>query len=564
MTEERWLDSAHRPDQSSTRPMASLYCAAAFVLGATLCLSFPLKLPIGAFYWDVAVYSDAFHRIGLGQAPALDFFAPVGPLGYYAGFLLDRLFPIAHPLFIANWALLPVVLPLALVVIWQRGARDHALGLLLPFLVLVALPINLSIFYPGPGLDGFGAYNRHAAALLYWLIATLIFVQSARGRTVLVAVFMLALFLTKITGAAVGAILVGYACLAGRLRVMEAGAAALACIAALALLDLPMGLIRAYVGDILTLLRLNSETLLPRLLTVASANFGIVLPASALIGLLLWAEWRSDEGNAWERLRRVVAGPAGWLAAVMAALAVFETQNTGSLEFIGLWPVLYLLLTQWRRQARPFGPVVVVLALAVVLPSLMQSLQRGARALAGMAGDVVALPAPEVGPLGRVSLKRGLAERAELMLQLYPRHAATFAGYADRGLEPSSLFYAEPDNQATWLLEVRQGLLALRDWEAREQRRLNGVFTLDFVEPFNALLGRGPVHGVPLGITPGRNLPPLDERVLASLAATDAILVPKCPLTPARLTLASHYAPALVGRRPVALAPCWDMYVTAR
>jgi hypothetical protein len=535
-----------------------------FAAGAIVALSLPLRLPLGAFYWDVAVYLDAFQRIRLGQSPAIDFFAPVGPLGYYLGALLHHIFPNAQPMLLVNWAILPIVLPLAIAVLRQREANSHALALILPFLIFAALPINLSIFYPAPGLDGFGNYNRHTALLLYWLIATVLFVQSPRPRTILVAAFMLTLFLTKITGAVVGSMIVGYACLTGRLRLVEAATAAAACILALLVIDWPTGLVRAYLGDILTLLSLNTDTLLPRLLTVASAKFGVVLPASGLVALLLWIGLREGQGSSLAKFRRTMAGPAGWLAVALFALAVFETQNTGSLDFIALWPVLLLVLQQWRLRSDPIKPAVVALTLAVALPSLVLCIERGARALAGAAGDVVALPAPELGPLARVSVKRGLAERAAIMLDLYPAHAETFRALTDKGLEPSAILYAEIDYQATWLLEVRQGLLALRDWEAREQRRLNGVFTLDFVDPFNALLDRSAPRNVPIGIVPGRNLPELTESTLASLADTDAILSPKCPQTPARAALARHYAPSLADRRHVELSPCWDMYLKAR
>lgn len=548
----------------SAAQLLPLLLVATFTAGALVALSLPLRLPLGAFYWDVAVYLDAFHRIGLGQAPAIDFFAPVGPLSYYTGALLQQAFPDAQPMLLVNWAILPVVLPLAITVLYQPGANSHALALLIPFLIFAALPINLSIFYPAPGLDGFGNYNRHTALLLYWLVATILFVQPSRTRTVLVAAFMLALFLLKITGAVAGAVIVGYACLTGRLRIVDALAAAAASILALLVIDWPTGLVRAYLDDILTLLSLNTDTLLPRLLTVASAKFGVVLPASALVAVLAWIGLREGEGSSLQRTRRMLAGPAGWLAVTLFALTLFETQNTGSLEFIALWPVLLLVLQQWRLRRDPIKPVVVALTLAVALPSLMLCIERGARALAGAAGDVVALPAPELGPLGRVSVKRGLAERAAIMLDLYPTHAETFQALTDLGLEPSAILTAEIDYQATWLLEVRQALLALRDWEAREKRRLNGLFTLDFVDPFNALLDREAPRYVPIGITPGRNLPELTESALAAFADTDAILSPKCPLTPARAELARHYAAALADRRRIELSPCWDMYLKVR
>lgn len=537
---------------------------AGFAAAAIMALTLPLRLPLGSFYWDMVVYLDAFQRIGTGQAPALDFFAPVGPLGYYLGFAMQRVFPNAQPLLLTNWALMPLLLPLIAAILAQRGASRHASALLLPFLVFVALPINLSSYYPSPGLDGYGIYNRHTASLLYWLVATLIFVEQARARAILLAVLMLALFLTKITGAVAGALIVGYACLTGRLRFSHAVFAALGCVLALLLIDVPTGLIRAYLTDIFTLFRMNTGTLLPRLLYVASGKFAVVVPAAVLVALLAWIGLREKEGPLSLRVRRIVFGPAGWLAIVLAASILFETQNSGSLDFIALWPALLLIILDWRSRSDARRPAVLVLALAVALPSLLFAIERGARALVGAIGDTAALQAPELGPLGRVNLKRGLAQRAEKMVAFYGEHQATYQALVEKGLEPSAILYGEIDYQATWLLEVRQGLVALREWEAREQRRLNGVFTLDFVDPFNALLDRAAPKHVSIGAMPGRSVPPLDARTLASLAQTDAIMMPKCPPTPARADLAKHFEPALAGRERVALSPCWDMFVTPR
>lgn len=537
---------------------------AGFAAAAGVALALPLRLPLGSFYWDLVVYLDAFQRIRTGQAPALDFFAPVGPLGYYLGYAMQRVFPNAQPLLLTNWALMPVLLPLVAAILSQRGASRHALALLLPFLIFVALPINLSSFYPVPGFDGFGIYNRHAASLLYWLIATLLFVESGRARALLVGILMLALFLTKITGALAGAILVSYACISGRMRFFEAVVAAAGCVTALLLIDWPAGLIRAYLADIFTLLSLNTGTLLPRLLTVASNKFGVVFSSLVLAAYLVWTQKADTRRSLVAKLRHLARSDAGWLLVSLAALGIFETQNTGSLEFIGLWPALLTILLGWRFRPGTGMRIAVVLTLAVALPVIMTSIERGARALANTAGGVVALPLAELGSIGRVNLRRGLAERATFMLDFYPRHPEAYRSLAEAGFEPSSIMQAEIDYQAIWLLEVGQGLTAIRDWEAREGRRLNGFFTLDFVEPFNALLDREPPREVTIGITPGRNLPPLNAATSTSLMRTDAILLPKCPVTPARMTLAEHFAPAREGRQRVELSPCWDMFVRPR
>ena len=191
---------------------------AAFAAAAALALELPLRLPLGANAWDTVVYLDAAWRIDLGQVPSIDFFAPVGPLGFYLTAGLKQLFPQAQPMLLVNWALLPVMLPVLALLAGHvaRRSRPQALALVLPFLLFAALPINLHSLYPSPGFDGYGFYNRHVALLLYLLIATLLFAQRRGLRIALVAVLMLALFLTKVTGAVAGTLLVGYATVSGR------------------------------------------------------------------------------------------------------------------------------------------------------------------------------------------------------------------------------------------------------------------------------------------------------------------------------------------------------------
>ncbi len=535
---------------------------AAFALAAVAALTLKLRLPLGPNAWDTAVYLDAVQRIRMGQVPSLDFFAPVGPLGYYGAALLDRLFPQAQPMLLVNWALLPVLLPLAAILAASVSARSRslALALILPLLLFAALPINLHGLYPMPGFDGYGHYNRHVALLLYLLIATLLFVPRRRLATGLVAALMLTLFLVKITGAVTGALLVGYAILAGRLRLRDAVLAAGIVLAALGLLDLATGIVRAYLADILALLALNTGALLPRFLTVASVKFNVVGPCLLLMGALALAVWRDGLSLSLDGLRRLAASNLGWLAAAFLALTFFETQNTGSLEYIGLWPILLLILLDWRHRTDRLRPVVLVLALAVALPSAVIVVERSARAMLGAAGHV-ALDVPELGPLGRVSLKPETAQRAVVMLDHYAKHPEPYRDLAARGLGPSAILYSEIDYQATWLLEVRQGLVALRAWEAANGRRLNGILTLDFVDPFNRLLDREPPRHVPIGMDPGRSTPALEPRTLAKLARTDAILAPKCPVTAARDAIRAHFAEALRGRRLVALSPCWDLYL---
>jgi hypothetical protein len=534
----------------------------AFALAVLAGLALPLRLPLGPNAWDTAVYLDAIHRIGLGQVPSLDFFAPVGPLGYYLAAGLEALFPRAQPMLLVNWALLPIALPLLCLLIAHVGrrSRGQALALLLPFLLFASLPINLHSLFPAPGFDGFGHYNRHVSLLLYLLIATLLFVRGRALMAGLVGALMLTLFLTKITGAVTGALLVGYAVLVGRLRLRDGFLAAVGVVVALALLDMATGMVWAYVADILTLLLLNTHALLPRFLTVASVKFNVVGPALLLLGTLAFAAWRQRPALSVAGLRAQADSPLGWLAAGLLALTFFETQNTGSLEFIGLWPVLLLVVMEWRGRNEALRPVVLVLALAVALPSAVIFIERSARAGLG-AVAYVALPLPDLGPLGRISMKNESAERAKDMLAHYAAQQAAYRDLVARDVLPSPILYSEIDYQGVWLLELQQGITAIRAWEAASGRRLNGVFTLDFVDAVNPALDRIPPTHVPIGIDPGRSTPALAPATLAALAATDAILAPKCPPTTARAMIARHFAPALQGRRLVELSPCWDMWL---
>jgi hypothetical protein len=534
----------------------------AFLLIVLAGLVLPLRLPLGPNYWDTAIYLDAVQRIRMGQVPAIDFFAPVGPLGYYLATGLEALFPQAQPMLLVNWAVLPVALPLLALLIAHVGRRSRvqALILLLPFLLFASLPINLHGLYPMPGFDGYGHYNRHVSLLLYLLVATLLFVESRRRLIGMVAALMLVLFLVKITGAVTGTLLVGYAILAGRMRFREAAIAAGIVLAVLAVLDLATGIVRAYLADILTLLGLNTGELLPRFLTVASVKFNVIGPGLLLLAALAFAGWRERGPLSLAGLRALLASPLGWFAVALFALTFFETQNTGSLEFIGLWPiVLLVLLGCWGRRDR-LSQVVLVLALTVSLPTALIFTQRAARAALGGL-SYTGLNVPDLGPLGRVSLKADIAERASGMLEHYAGQQGAYRDLVRRNLLPSYILYSEIDYQATWLLEVQQGVAALRAWEAQNKRRLESLFTLDFVDPFNYLLDRKPTPNTPIGIDPRRSTPEIDQPTLEGLVQADAILQPKCPPTTARAAITQHFAEALKARRLVALAPCWDMYL---
>ncbi|WP_156412345.1 hypothetical protein [Bosea sp. Root483D1] len=529
-----------------------------FLVAVILGLALPIRLPLGPNYWDTDIYLDAAQRIRQGQIPNIDFFTSIGPLGFYLTAGIRELFPDAQPALLANWAIVPVLLPIAALIAWDIDARSRrlALAILIPLLFLTSLPINLHSLYPSPGFDGFGYYNRHVALLLYLLLAALLFVENRVLLTSLVAVLMTALFLVKVTGPVSGAVLVGYSVLAGRMRFRDAAIAAASVIGALITLELSTGVIYAYVEDVFVLAMLNTGSFLWRFLTLGSIKFNVIAPCLMLLGALAFAAWRDRPS-----LAELLASPLGWLAASLVALVLGETQNSGSLEFIGLWPALILILkTYYPRSGDSLRPYVLVLVMAVSLPSAIIFLERGARAVIA-APRYQALDVPDVGPLGRVSLKPELAERAITQVDHYPKYQDAYEDLVQRGILPSATLFSEIDHQATWLLEVQQGIDAIKRWEAANGRQLNGFFALDFVSPFNHLLGRAaPLH-VALGIDTERTNPKVTREMLEALRGIDALLRPKCPVEVKRAAIWKHFAQAREGRRLVSLSPCWDMYL---
>ena len=549
MAQAFWLRLAARPSVWMTAFLG-------FVIAG---LALPVRLPLGPNYWDTDIYLDAIQRIRLGQIPNIDFFTSIGPLGFYLASWMGSLFPQAQPALLANWAVLPVALPLMLLIIRDvdRRSRGMALALLVPFLFLASLPINLHSLYPSPGFDGFGYYNRHVALLLYMLLAALLFVENRVLLTVLVILLMTSLFLIKVTGPVSGAALVGYAVLAGRLRFRDALLAAVAVIAVLGVLELTAGLVHAYLEDVLTLVALNSASFVSRFFTLASIKFNVIVPCLLLIGVLALATKRGPGVT----LPGLLASPLGWLCASLFALILGETQNSGSLEFVGLWPVLLLVLCDYRlRYGDPLRPYVLVLVMAVALPSAVIFFERGARALIA-APRYTALDVPDVGPLGRVSLKPILASRSASMIEHYAKYQEAYEDLVRRGQLPSAILFSEIDHQATWLLELQQGIDAIERWETVNRRQLNGFFSLDFINPFNHRLKRQPPRNVALGIDVDRTNPAVTPEMLDALRETDAILRPKCPVEFKRAAIAAHFQQAWKDRRLVPLSPCWDMYL---
>jgi hypothetical protein len=541
-----------------------------FALLLVVLQTLPLVVPIGPMYWDVLVYYDAIGRIANGQWPAIDFFAPVGPAEYFLAAFSNFLFPQAQPVLLTQWIWLPVTVPVMALILWDVAGRQGggaAFWLLAPWMLFTALPYNVVDFYPYPGTDAFGIYNRHGAHLIYLVAATVLFVRGPVLQMVLLSVLLLALAFCKITAfLAAGPILL-FGLVLGRIRLSTAVITALVCVGVTGVAELTTGLVVPYVQDIIVLASQNTDALLPRFLTAASLHFNVFGAGGVLAIVLLIA---ALAGNAAARGRpdgnpvaRMIDADWFWVGLLLLCGLFYETQNTGSQAFLMVWPALLAILLRPRSGYGRFGTAIVVLVGLAVLPNVSTVLHKAARALA-VAPGYIALDAPDLGPLGRVSAKDVFVTRAERIRQIYIDRRDTFEEIAAQGILPSFLLFSDPDYQYLLLQEMQGVTEAIKSYELRNRRRFETILSLDFANPFPYILNRKGTRYVSIGADPNRAVPELDGQARDAVAETDLVLLPTCPTHHARNVLLEHYAPALGGHERITLTPCYDAFILPR
>ena len=547
------LGGTTRPNELTGFATQPLFWLVLVLLGLAGLLAVPLVIPIGPMYWDTYLYLDAAHRIASGQLPSVDFSMPVGPLGYYLFAWGLELFPSAQPLLLAQWALFAVTAPLMAVVLWDVSGRDRALSLLLlvPYIVFAIAPSNAQFYHPLPGLDGFGIYNRHVVVLLYVLLSGLLFLRDGRKLAVFCAAVMLALFLTKITGFLVGGLFGLMAVLAGRIKWTNIILAAVVFIAPLLVLELATGMVSAYLRDISTLAGDNSSTLLPRFRTVVTNKLDVLLPAALLALLLLALDWRDGVG-------RILDSSFVWFTVAIVGGIIFETQNSGSQEFIFIWPVLALILVRTKNLKGHAKTAILVLGAFAIVPTVTTIVSKSVRAAA--AGVTYAqVDAPLLKNIGQVSTRWDMMERAELIETHYADFRSAYEDLARRDQLPNWQYFADIDNQMQWVMSAESAVESLLAFEAENTIRLESLMTLDFTDPFPWILDRRPVPHLQIGADPSRTLGALAPEAKAAIEAADGVLRAKCPVTWARRDIEATFAEALTDRTVVALNPCWDL-----
>lgn len=552
---------------------ASVLIALGLALAAATMLAWGPRLPIGPNYWDVYLFLDVAHRIDLGQTPHIDFFIPIGALPFYLFDFVHLMFPHAQPVLAVQYGTLLVAAPLAALIgaDIERRSRAVAVALLLPYAAFALLPFNIIDFYPSPGIDGYGIYNRSAGLMLYLLAMTLAFPGNRLIGFLTAAVVLTALAYIKITAGLAALCFIAIGALTGRLRWLDALAAIGVLAAVTAALQAATGVPGAYVGDLTGLVEDNTDSLVERALTFISLKFD-VLAAVAILGL--FAAWL-DRARVFGALRWMVKGrprvALGWLlahpVALLSGLAIvatgYETQNTGSNEFIYLWPALLLVWTALApRLTATSRLALTVLVCFAAAPSLSKVLHKGARTAAVTAGYV---PVTEElsGPLAMTVTKPVHDRRANVLADHYAQERTAWLALAKAGQKPSAIQYSEPDYQTFYVRSIAEAATALRAFEATLGMRFGSTYVLDFVDPLTAELGRTPPRFVSVANDPDRTFPVrIRAKVAAELATIDAILIPRCPITPARLGILQAAEPALRERNIIPLSPCWDIAVS--
>lgn len=540
------------------------------IAGLITLLILPLKLPVGPMYWDLIVYIDGAYRVSLGQIPSVDFFAPVGPLAYWLVAPLLTIFNNAQPLLLVQWSLLLVSAPPMFAILLDIGQRSRviAFAILLPFLFFQILPMNVEQYSTYPSVDGYGIYNRHTSILLYILTCTLIYVRSKKIFAVVLVWTCVSLFLLKITGFIAAGMICAFAVLAGRIRMRVAVVIVTALLFVLIALDTALGVVRAYLGDIWLLVRLNEGNLLSRFLQASSIHFGILGPAVALSVVLFWlkaGDSRCEQRDtadltAFDAIARLLDRNSIWLAVTIVAGLFFETQNTGGQALILIWPVLLAVLLSVRQLSGPSAILVLFLTGAAALPPLVNVAHRTARALVVQA-KFVDVPNDNLKTLGQVTQRPEIVERAAKMRDVYSSFSETFQTLAENDLLPSFTMYSDLDFQVGWLMTADEAVKAIHEYEALNNLRFRTIMSLNFVNPFPFLMGRDATRHIAIGADPSRAVPAPDAETLAAVSETDLILYPTCPTTNANQALLSLYRPALFNHRAIILSACWLAYV---
>jgi hypothetical protein len=533
---------------------------------AALLLMLPVWPMVGIYNWDVVFWLDTAHRIDYGQIPHVDYFAPFGPLPQYGLWLMQKIFPSAHPILAAQLFFALFGLPLLALVLADVQSRLQSAILAGAFIALLLLPANFFMSVFNFGFD-IGIYNRQAGLLLYLLLAGIWWCRSPTRLIIVVSCTLLGLLFTKITAFGGAIPLVLYASITGRIRTRDLLAVTLVIAFVVLGLEITTGIVSAYLRDIARMIELATSSsdkrsdAMNRLASTLYYSFDTLLPVGLLVVAALvrdrhiFAKARALAHNGRIAALRGIAQLDGIEMGVLLVVAILiESQNQGSQEFAFLIPaVLWVMVRPTSRDVA--ARATVFLAAAFMLIIAVKATHRAFL----ITSHADRFPRLEAGlePF-HISAKPADVEFADAKLAFYSAQQNAYAEFASRGQDLAS--GNDEGFQLSYFVSVRNAILALGRWQTQYNKQLKSIATLDFVDPFPTLLNLRPVAGLGIVMDPYRAAGRWTT-MLRSLSSADGILVPLCPVSAFRYQYAKMAKNELESRHAITIDPCWTLYV---
>lgn len=520
------------------------------LIGVAAVLALSLLIPgrtySGQHSFDLIVWLDGAHRAAAGQVSSRDFATPFGPLTYTLLGWAYMLSGSVGALMPTNTALYTLIfLPLLLYTCLSRLPLLVTIVFGCHLLILVVAPANIGDLYAIPTFAMF--YNRFGWALLSLLTVLVLPRRAGPGSIGLDAVVMAALwtmlFYTKISFAAVATVLLLGFLMFGHLRRAALGAIILSA-AILVVVELFWGHTLTYLHDVAATAAVSGSV------QGGVGGLGFTFLRNS-VGLELFA------GVLWLALLRGVRLDYLLVALLIGGAGVFvanqNSQGPGIPPLISAALAVLLAPRSEGAAEDRLLPLGLLLTLALAVPG-------DVFALAVQASHVHTAAVAPAGSGTNVTLDG-------LMGPLDPR-GATGAGPAREACAPynhGTYDLLTPGNlpwlsQGHYLATVKDGAELL----GRNPVLRGTVSTLDFGNPFNAVLHRPPVIGGNQWNQFGRNFD-LRTHLPADQAFGNAavVMVPRRPAVPQTLdAMGELYGPYIATHFVLAdRSTCWDAYV---
>ncbi|CAN1507489.1 hypothetical protein MCEMSEM23_00677 [Rhabdaerophilaceae bacterium] len=516
--------------------LATVAIAAAGTVLAAYYLFGLSSLPVSANFQDWLTMLDGAARLEAGQRPHVGFQSLIGPATYWMASKANQINPGAGAFLAMHAFALVLALPAALLIIRHSDGWARALALLL-FTIAMLAPFNLDA---GPAcvLNYNGTYNRWGTGLLLAMAVALSSVREwGRADYVLAGLVILLALALKSTIGIAAALMIGIGMLAGRLEIRPVVSIGGILFGILLLIDLTSGMVRGHISDLLGVWQMN-QAAERSLLLVGVAKYVVEL---SLVVVALAGLSRFQDGH----LRHL-----WWKLALVGAIFFSDIYSYGGLPLIAC---LGVCLAQ--RKAVYAAPSTLLIATLAA------------------AGTVLLLPLAKILAFNPACLAKNALSATDLRTIDLP--GSTLAGFKahriyldaqpgndEMRLRGSTLgdeaFHRDPAAQVFALRSAADAARAL----ARRYPQSPGHRTLDFADPFPAMLGWVPPPGAPVTLHMGRTIgagsfPPPD----AFFAGIRVVLVPTCSLFQENRALVGLYRDAMTRdfiREQ--LTPCWDVH----